>query len=159
MHLIKYFIKLNCVAPQNIKVINIVDFNNDTTITQPRKDIVNFIILQRHTEAIDKLEDYEIKNSKNMTSGFFEFKGKVLALYWTLKEMIKKEIGKEKDKTYTNIQEIETDIKSSKPEDVYKAFDYLNSLVYAKKITMIDTKKEHDRTDLFTMNEEALGND
>jgi phosphoribosylaminoimidazole-succinocarboxamide synthase len=136
-----------------------VDFNNTTTVTQPRKDVVNFIVLQRLTETIDSIKNYELKKGKNYDSGLPELQADIMALFWTIKDMLKKSIKPEKDEIYKNTQQIEKDIRSEDEEDVYKAFDYLNAFIYSKGITKIDTKEEHDRTDIISMNEEALGNE
>lgn len=137
----------------------IVDFNNTTTITQPRKDVVNLIALQRLTETIDGLGQYELKTLKGDDGerSLVILQSKLLELLWTIRSMLKDAIKEDKAKTYNSIREIELEIRSEDPAKVYKALDYIDEFLYSKGLNKIDTKEVRDRKDIWNNKQDFLG--
>ena len=72
-----------------------VNFDNDTTVSKPSKELVNYIILQRHTELIDAIANYELRQLKDLRSGIMDVQSKAIALYFSIMEMLDKEIANE----------------------------------------------------------------
>jgi hypothetical protein len=137
-----------------------VNFDNDTTTNKPLKELVSYIILQRHNELIDAIEYYELKQFKDRESGLPELKSKTVAFYFSIMEMLDKDISKEKlakgkDKQYNNTQEIIQDIRSDEEERIYKAIIYMKFFIYSKGITKGDTRGKIDFSDPEEDNEDA----
>ena len=137
-----------------------VNFDNDTTISKPLKEIVNYVIYQRHTELIDSIADYELKKIKNYSSGLAELQSKAIGLYFDIIEMLTKDMDKErieedKKKEYQTPEQILEDIKGGDEEKIYKAILYMKFFIYSKGINKGDTKKNTDFTDPEIQNEDA----
>jgi len=137
-----------------------VNFNDQTTMTRPRKDIVNIMILQQLQDIIESLEYFEMKDARDRESGLPELKSRVLALIWLVRTPLERQLKKEKKQTFKTIQELREDIYSIQYDDkekLYSIIDYLEQFIYDKDVTKWDTKEQTDRTDIFEMNKKVLG--
>ena len=137
-----------------------VNFDNDTTANKPLKELINYIILQRHNEVVDAIEYYELKQFKDRETGLPELKSKAIAFYFSIMEMLDKDIANErttkgKDKQYTSTQEVLDDIRSDEEDRIYKAIIYMKFFIYAKGITKGDTRGKIDFSDPEEDNEDA----
>ena len=129
-----------------------VDFNNSTIVGKSRTDIVNIIIIQRWTDAIDAINLYYLRKAKNVDKGMVEFQAEMASLYYQIQEMIINELPAEKDKIYKDCKDILKDIESGEEERVFTAWNYMSGLLYKKGITKIDKKELYDRTSIFDAN-------
>jgi hypothetical protein len=137
-----------------------VNFDNDTTTNKPLKELVSYIILQRHNELIDAIEYYELKQFKDRENGLPELKSKAIGLFFSIMEMLDKDISKERPikntkKEYTSPQEVITDIRSDDEDKIYKAIIYMKFFIYSKGITKGDTRGKIDFSDPEEDNEDA----
>ena len=127
-----------------------VNFNNETTVTRPRQDVVNFIILQRRQDCIDKLREYTqtILQTENDNPGVeAEFRSHTYALAIEVRDMLDKEAPKAKTlingkKTilYNNAEEVLIDILEGDKIQLMRAFNFVNGLLYAKGLTKSDIR-------------------
>lgn len=137
-----------------------VNFDNDTTTNKPLKELVSYIILQRHNELIDAIEYYELKQFRDRETGLPELKSKAIAFFFSIMEMLDKDISKEKIskgkvRQYNTTQEILEDIRSDEEDKIYKSIIYMKFFIYAKGITKGDTRGKIDFSDPEEDNEDA----
>lgn len=129
-----------------------VDFNNSTIVGKSRTDIVNIIIIQRWTDAIDAIRLYYERKARNKEKGMVEFQAEMASLYYQIQEMIINDLETKKDKPYKQNIEILKDIESGEEQKVFKAWNYMSNLLYDKGITKIDKKELYDRSRVFESN-------
>lgn len=132
-----------------------LDFANETTMTRPRKDVVNFMILdtlQKTLEAYQAWEDSEESPFKERT-----FKSRLLQLTALIATPLTKKLQSEKpSKTLT---EFRKEIKEANYEQTYPLLDYLEKFLYEKDVTKWDTKEQWDRTNILESNRRTHGID
>jgi hypothetical protein len=79
------------------------------------------------------------------------------SLFYQIQEIIQIEAKKEREGIYPDHKLILKDIESGDEDRVFKAWDYMASLLYTKGITKIDKKELYDRSDIFAENQMVLG--
>lgn len=124
-----------------------VNFNNETTITRPRQDVINFIILQRRQDCIDKLREYTKMVLQTDTENILieaEFRAYLYALVVEVYEMLRKETPNSKNSKYNNVDEIINDILNGEQDNLMYAFKFVEALLYAKGLTKSDIKDVTD---------------
>lgn len=135
----------------------LVDFNNSTIVGKSRTDIINIIIINRWDKSLDAIEEYYKNRAKGFERGMVDFQSKIASLYHAVKQIIIDELPKEKTKEYLNVEQIKQDILSGDEDRVFKAWDYIDRLLYVKGITKIDKKELYDKSDIFGENLRTLG--
>lgn len=135
-----------------------VDFNNSTIVGKSRTDIVNIIIIQRWSDAIDAIRLFYERKVKGYDKGMVEFQAEMASLYYQIQDIIVNELPKEKEKVYKHQIDILRDIESGDEERVFKAWNYMSRLLYIKGITKIDKKELYDRTRIFDANRRNANN-
>lgn len=126
-----------------------VDFNQDSTMTKPRKDIVNFMILQTLQDIIIKQIAWETTQNKEGIE-FRELKAQLKGILTLITKPISKGITQTEYKT---IEQLRETITQARPEEIYPIIDYITNFLYDKDVTKWDTKEPHDRTNIIEMNE------
>ena len=138
-----------------------VDFNNDTTITRPRQDIMTFMILQKWQDTIESIQKYNSDISKGREPTLTQISSNGIALLILIRSSITAGITKSKTKTpnftYNNITELERDLTSELDQEVFKAINFIEEFLYQKGVTKWDNRDKVDRTDIFESNKKALG--
>ena len=129
-----------------------VDFNNETTITRPRQDVVNFIILQRRQDTLDKYIEYKTSSLKqgidNMNK-LATFQAYLTALLEEIRSMLEsKGWTNIKNNPYKDTTELIQSIESTNPEKILQAWRFIDSYLYSKGLTKTDTKDIIDMTDI-----------
>jgi len=129
-----------------------VNFNNETTVTRPRQDVVNFIILQRRQDCLDKLREYTqsiLQRSDEDAYKLAEFKSYFFTLAMEVVDMIEKESPKATDPIsgniiYHNADEFLNVIMEGTEKEVMIAFRFLSKLLYVKGLIKSDIKDLSD---------------
>ena len=138
------------------------DFDVESVARTNKLDKVKQDILNRRQATLDSYEQYvDYLNKGRPERGLNDFKIKLNSLFWEVKQMINREIKNEKvskgdEPLYTDISELQKDIQSNDSKKVEKAFDYIESILYRKRITMIDTREAIDPKDVFEMNKRGF---
>lgn len=138
------------------------DFDVETVAKTGKLDKVKLDILNRRQATLDAYKEYtKYVDRGNPDRGIINFKIELNSLYWEVKQMILREIDNEKAKAdgtkeYNNITELSADIQSNEAEKLEKAFDYIESILYRKRITMSDTREVTDPTDIYAMNKKGF---
>lgn len=134
-----------------------VNFDDVESVSRTNKlDKVKYDILNRRQTTIDSYRQYtKYKAQRHPERGLIDFKIELGSLYREVKQMILREIKKEKDNTYKDVAEIEKDLESEDDSKVIAVFDYIDALLYKKKITQLDTRETTDTTDVFEMNKKG----
>jgi hypothetical protein len=138
-----------------------VNFNDQTTMTRPRKDIVNIMILQELQNMIDSIEYLELREGRDRTGGLPELKAIVLKIIALIRTPLERQLQKEKMKyiPIDNIIDLRQTIKAIGYEEIellYNITDYIERFLYEKDVTRWDTKEHQDRTDILDMNSKVL---
>jgi hypothetical protein len=140
------------------KVRTIVNFNNETTITRPKQDIVTQGILERRQELLNELRDYKkvnIKRSSTTSRASPIFLGCLYSFIQEIEPMLDNEWSKIKNNPFRSIEDIYVIVENNSEEDVLKVWKFINKFLYTKGIIKTDTRKDLDRADILLMNEEA----
>jgi hypothetical protein len=135
-----------------------VNFNNETTITRPRQDIVNTEILERRQEVLNELREYKKRDIKKGTSTTYAspiFLGCLYTLVQDIEPMLEKDWDKIKNNPFKDIEDIYAIIETSGEDKVIKVWRFINKFLYVKGITKTDTREILDRSDILLMNDEA----
>lgn len=134
-----------------------VNFNEPTTMTRPRKDIVNMMILQQLQDILEAQEFFEMKNDKERETGLPELKSRLLALITLIRTPLDRQMKKDKKGTIRELRETIYNITYDNKEELYELIDYIEEFLYNKDVTKWDTKEQQDRTDIAEMNRKVLG--
>jgi hypothetical protein len=134
-----------------------VNFNDQTTMTRPRKDIVNIMILQQLQDILESIEYLEMKDEKDRDTGLPELKSRILALLTLIRTPLERQLEKEKKGTIKDLRKRIYEITYDEKEELYNIIDYIEKFLYDKDVTKWDTKEQYDRTDILDMNRRILG--
>lgn len=134
-----------------------VNFNDQTTMTRPRKDIVNIMILQQLQDILESIEYLEMKDEKDRDTGLPELKSRILALLTLIRTPLERQLEKEKKGTIKQLRKRIYEITYDEKEELYNIIDYIEKFLYDKDVTKWDTKEQYDRTDILDMNRRILG--
>ena len=126
-----------------------VDFNNETTVGTPAIDVVRILILQRRADVIEAFELYHKQIANNIEGSTSLIHARLLSLFMELQGSIKRRCATEKD-----YLEVLKNFDSLEIEQMKKNFYYLNEYLDSIKLTVIDTKKQYDRSNWETDNKE-----
>lgn len=136
-----------------------VNFQNETTITRPRQDIINFTVLERRQDVLNTYKEYKetvIKRNNYDQRKFAAFQSSLLTLAEEIRAMLIEAIPTDNKKIYKEYKEIVNDIELGNEEQIIKAWHYIDTLLYEKGLTKSDTKEVYDRTDIWGSNRRAL---
>jgi hypothetical protein len=132
-----------------------IDFANETTMTRPRKDIVNFMILDTLQKTLEAYQTWEELNDSQ--TRIRELKSRLLQLTTLIISPLNKQLQTEKPKR--TITQFRTQIKDAQQEELYPLLDYLQQFLYDKDVTKWDTKEQWDRTNILESNRRTHGTD
>lgn len=133
-----------------------VNFNNETTITRPKQDIVTQGILERRQAVLNELTIYKTRDIKTgRTLSLSNFSGNLFSLLQEIEPMLDNAWETIKQNPYKSIDDMYIYIENNKEEEVIAVFRFINKFLYTKGIIKTDTRKDLDRADILLMNEEA----
>lgn len=128
-----------------------VDFNEATTMTRPRRDIVNLMILQILQDTLDSYQAWE--ENKEQPSKERKLKSNLLKLVTLIRTPLEKKLKEENRTIETFRQEVET----GNEKAIYTLLDYIEQFLYDKDVTKWDTKESVDRKDVWGSKQRYLG--
>ena len=137
-----------------------VNFQNETTITRPRQDIILFNILERRQDLLDKFRDWKelgIKSGGSDPRKLAVFQASLITLAEEVRAMLSEAIIKDKDKTYKDYDTLLEDIESEDEDKIIKGWRFIDTLLYSKGVTKGDTREVTDRYDIWKTNRDTLG--
>lgn len=134
-----------------------VNFNDETTMTRPRKDIVNIMILQELQDILEAITFLEMKDDKDRSQGLPELKSKLLSLITLIRTPLETKLQKDKKGTIKELRQAIYSLTYNDKEELYNIIDYIEEFLYNKDVTKWDTKEVYDRTDILDMNKRVLG--
>jgi hypothetical protein len=123
-----------------------VDFNNETTITKPPREVVNMIIIERwynwQLADQDYSKDRLSKNIFDSTTSRIRLRN----LFITIQAMLKRRLD---TKQYDTIYNILMDLSRKVTyEELLKAYFIINDELDAMDLTRVDTKEKINRADI-----------
>jgi hypothetical protein len=134
-----------------------VDFNADNTMTRPRKDVVNFMILQQLQDLLDIYCKWEIEQEKGTGKLTIELKSQILKMIMLIRTPLETKLTKEKQPTYTNINNMREILITANSTEIITMVEYIERFLYEKDVTKWDSKEFVDRTKVWDMNQKFLG--
>lgn len=134
-----------------------VNFNDETTMTRPRKDIVNIMILQELQDILEAISFMELKDEKDRSQGLPELKSKLLSLITLIRTPLELKLKKDNRGTVKDMRSDIYNLDYDTKEQLYKIVDYLEEFLYSKDVTKWDTKEANDRKDVWTTKQKYLG--
>ena len=138
-------------------MIPIVDFNNETTITRPRQDILIVMILQTWQNLIDAIIEYESYTSKGTEGTIHKIKSQAMGLVILIRTTFSKSITLDKKSPYKDIEDFTKKLRSENDTEVFEAINYLEAFLYSKGVLKWDSKEVFDKTNVFESNRRFLG--
>lgn len=133
------------------------DFIVESVAKSGKLDKLRYDILLRRQEVLNSYKEYTRYQAKGHGEhGLINFKIELGSLYLEVRQMIIREIQNEKNKIYKTPEELESDLESDDIIKLRKAFNYIESLLYDKLITKVDTRESIDTTDIFEMNKKGF---
>jgi hypothetical protein len=134
-----------------------VNFNESTTMTRPRKDIVNIMILQQLQDILEAIEFLEMKDDKDRSNGLPELKSRLLSLVTLIRTPLERQLKKDRKPNVKELRSAIYELDYEHKEQLYDIIDYIEQFLYDKDVTKWDTKEQADRTDILDMNRKILG--
>jgi hypothetical protein len=128
-----------------------VDFNEATTMTRPRKDIVNFMILQTLQDTLDSYQLWE--ENKDQPSKEKKLKSNLLKLVTLIRTPLEVRLKKDKKE----IKDFRKEIEEANETTIYILIDLIEQFLYDKDVTKWDTKESVDRKDVWGSKQRYLG--
>lgn len=135
-----------------------VNFEDGNTVARNKKELQELTTLQRRYQTINAIQAYKARFYKDSVEDnlkLAEIQANLMALYYEVDSAIYKDIQKNnKGASYTSIEQLTKDIESQEPKDVFKAWEYINQLLYRLHLTKLDSTKDINWEDPETVNEE-----
>lgn len=138
-------------------MINLVNFNDETTMTRPRRDVVNFMILQQLQDLLDIYGKWEIEQEKGTDKVTVELKSQILKMIMLIKTPLDVRMKKDKDSIYIDVNHLREILMSAKSNEIIKIIEYIEQFLYEKDVTKWDTKEAVDRKDIWRTKQRYLG--
>ena len=143
-------------------IYKMTDFDMETVAKTGKLDKVKLDILNRRQATLDAYKEFsKYVDRGEPERGIRIFRVELNSLFWEVKQMILRELDNEKVKEgelkeYKDIKELALDIQSNEEARLEKAFDYIESILYRKRITMADTREVTDPSDIYAMNRKGF---
>jgi hypothetical protein len=115
-----------------------VDFTQESTITQAPYDVVKIMILEKWSYVTDSIESYTLNQSKGISIDVCYIKARLLTLFNILYGNFDRELSKD------DLSLLQKQINSNKFMDLLEAYYYISRFLDKKQLTRIDTKKTYD---------------
>lgn len=135
-----------------------VNFDDSNTVARNKKEIQELTTLQRRYDTINSIRDFKSHTYKNNSEDNYklaEIQAQLIGLYYEIDSAIEKDLAKKrKGEIYKDTSEIEADIESDQTDKVFKAWNYINKLLYRLHLTKLDSQKEINWEDPEEVNEE-----
>lgn len=118
-----------------------VNFNNETTVTKAKSEILVMIIIElRHyvLQALEQHNENKYRNINVMTD--HTVKSRIMTLYYMIRASMKDDI-RDNNKEYTDFK---TNIKSNDFDKLISAFEYMEEYLHKNDIINFTSKKNYD---------------
>jgi hypothetical protein len=135
-----------------------VDFNSEGTVTTAPADVLKILILEKREYVMEALNNYNVVKFRNMNAKNNYIKAGILTLWFELKAMLLNSVTKREKMSIDNREEVLT---KELLDSVYKkidsdkwseAFEFLNSYLYMKGLTKVDTRSHYDKSRVSAIN-------
>lgn len=132
-----------------------VDFNNEVTVGTPSANVVKILVLQARSNVFEALENYNKKLSQGIEADSSIVKARTGTWFLEHHAYLKRSKTKAGDKKlYEDYYELLFDEdKNPSFKEILQIIDYLNDVADTLRITLIDTKKQYDRSKIELDNE------
>lgn len=132
-----------------------VNFNNETTVATPAKDIIRVLALQARANVFESWEYYLKKKETSSNVDISTVKARLSVWFLEHQAYIKDRVltGKDKVKYEKMKLDMLINLHKLKEEEVIENILFLNELVDKLKLTRLDTRAVWDRTSLEDSNE------
>jgi len=120
-----------------------VDFNNETTVGVPAKDVMKIYLLQSKAYVEDCWREYKIIDYNGGNPSLARTKAGLEQLYLIMEPMIERHWLKE---WYIKKEEIVEKIDSANKNQLFNLIILFNKLLDKLLITKLDTKKQNQYT-------------
>lgn len=117
-----------------------VDFNNEATIGTPAVDVVRILILQRRSDLIEALEQYNKMEYRNASPDLSIVRARLVSLYIELRAGLKRRLKKEE---FTSIEKA---MGQSEKDRILYCVNYLNGYLDDMRLIRLDNKPNVNKT-------------
>jgi len=122
-----------------------MDFNNETTITRPRTELLHFMILEARYNLIMHFRKHQVVSSKFQKDNLPEIKASLIEVY----NFLFVSMAHSETEFLKKINEIE---ESKDVNDLRKIFMEFEKFMYMKKVTKFDNWVIYDSTNPESVN-------
>jgi hypothetical protein len=120
-----------------------VDFNNETTIGKPPKEIVALVIIEKLYNFLEADEDYIKKRLGGSAWPISTTRARLRTLFLICYPMLKRRLAKEQ---YENVRRVCEDITyTAKPDEIIEVFKTISDILDALGLTKLDDKPVFNR--------------
>lgn len=135
-----------------------VNFEDGNTVARNKKELQELTTLQRRYQTINAIKEFKNRDYKDNTEDRYllaNIQSELISLFYEIDSTIEKDIQKKiKESIYNNLEEIESDIESDDTNRIFRAWNYINKLLYRLHLTKIDSQKNINYSDPEEVNEE-----
>lgn len=117
-----------------------VNFNNDTTVGTPAVDVVRILILQRRSDVIEALEQYNKMEYKCLDPDLSVVRARLYSLFIELQAGLKRRL---KPDIYSKLEQ---DIYSPEKNKILEALVFINGYLDDIRLIRLDNKPHVDGT-------------
>ena len=124
-----------------------VDFNSEATIGTPAVDIVRILILQRRSDLIEALEDYNKQDYKGLQCDIAIVRAMLVSLFIEIQSGLQRRL---KPEIYTTLKAY---VDSDKIKDILQAIISINEYLDDIRLIRLDNKQHvKDKTNWEAVN-------
>jgi len=126
-----------------------VDFNNETIISQSPTEVLKLLILEKQDFTIEAVKVMFENYYRTTTYKTWVFKSSLQCIFWYINPMLKNSIYagdsfNDKKITQDSYDQLKKNIDSSNVEDNLQALEFIQLYLYYKGLLKIDNKKNYD---------------
>jgi hypothetical protein len=135
------------VAKNTKEEKNMVDFNNEATVSAAATDILRILILQRRNDVIDAMERYHML-SENSEPSCEVVRSRLFSFYLEIQAMLKRKYDNSmhKDNNPCKYKDLKDTIGQGEFKELEAVYLSFNEFLDANRLTRIDTKQIYDST-------------
>ena len=122
-----------------------VDFNNETTISTPASDVEKISILQRRYDLIEALEHYKKQNLQGVNASLSTVQARLISFFLQLYATLSRHITPQKE-----FEKLKEDVfkRNPKEEELLKVIYTISMKLDDMRLTRIDNETPYDSTDV-----------
>ena len=123
-----------------------VDFNNESTISKPPKEVVALILIEKIYNFLEADEDYSKKRLIGGAVSIANSRSRLRTLFLMSHDLLRRSLDKE---VYSAVKLVCMDLKQKiEPDDLLESFGHIMAVMDKVGLTKLDTKPIYNRNSI-----------